>query len=83
MNATAASLGRVRPMETDVTLYIGLAPYHAKFRFSDAAVWQGVRSQIVDAMNLGRGTIEIDRKGDKVVYVYSPFLPVSWVEKGV
>ena len=46
-------------------------------------MWEGVRSQIIDAMNAGRGTIEIDRKGDKVVYVYSPFLPVSWVETGV
>ena len=70
-------------MATDVTLYIGTAPNYAKFRFTDAAEWEGVRSQIIDAMNMGRGTIEIDRKGDKVVYVYSPFLPVSWVETGV
>ena len=69
-------------MATDITLYIGLAPYHAKYRFTDAAVWDGVRSQILDAMNLGRGTIEIDRKRDTVVHVYSPFLPVSWVETG-
>ena len=45
-------------------------------------VWEGVRSQIINAMNIGNGTIEINRKGDKVVYVYSPFLPVSWVETG-
>lgn len=70
-------------MATDVTLYIGLAPYNAKFRFTDAPKWEGVRSQIITAMNMGRGTIEIDRKGDKVVYVYSPFLPVNWVESGV
>ena len=70
-------------MATDVTLYIGTAPNYAKFRFTEAPVWEGVRSQIIDAMNTGRGTIEIDRKGDKVVYVYSPFLPVSWVESGV
>ena len=69
-------------MATDVTLYIGTAPSYAKFRFTDAPVWDGVRSQIIDAMNTGTGTIEIDRKGDKVVYVYSPFLPVSWVESG-
>ena len=70
-------------MATDVTLYIGTAPNYAKFRFTDAAVWEGVRSQIINAMNMGKGTIEIDRKGDKVVYVYSPFLPVSWVETGI
>ena len=70
-------------MATDVTLYIGTVPNYAKFRFTDDRVWEGVRSQIIDAMDMGRGTIEIDRKGDKVVYVYSPFLPVSWVETGV
>lgn len=70
-------------MATDVTLYVGTAPYNAKFRFTDASVWERVRSQIVDAMNSGKGTIEIDRKGSKVVYVYSPFLLVSWVEAGV
>ena len=46
-------------------------------------MWEGVRSQIINAMNAGKGTIEIERKGDTVVYVYSPFLPVSWVETGV
>ena len=70
-------------MATDVTLYIGSVPNYTKFRFTDAGVWDGVRSQIIDAMNVGKGTIEIDRKGDKVVHVYSPFLPVSWVETGV
>ena len=69
-------------MATDVTLYIGTAPNYAKFRFTDASVWLGVRSQVINAMNMGNGTIEIDRKGDRVVYVYSPFLPVSWVETG-
>lgn len=69
-------------MATDVTLYIGLAPYNAKHRFSDAEVWEGVRAQIIAAMDAGRGTIEIDRKGDRVVYVYSPYLPVNWVESG-
>ena len=70
-------------MATHVTLYIGTVPNYAKFRFTDAGEWDGVRSQIIDAMNMGKGTIAIDRKGDKVVYVYSPFLPVSWVESGV
>ena len=69
-------------MATDVSLYIGTPPNYAKFRFTDARVWEGVRSQIIKAMNTGNGTIEIDRKGHKVVYVYSPFLPVSWVETG-
>ena len=76
-------VGRVRGMTTDVTLFIGTAPNYAKFRFTDDLAWDGVRSQIIDAMNAGKGTIEIDRKGDKVVYVYSPFLPVSWLEAGV
>ncbi|MDY0910891.1 hypothetical protein [Microbacterium sp. CFBP9034] len=67
---------------TDVTLYIGTMPYPAKFRFADASVWHNVRSQILAAMDAGKGTIEIDRKGDKVVYVYSPFLQVNWVEAG-
>ena len=69
-------------MTTDVTLYIGTAPNHAKFQFTDHDVWIGVRSQIINASQLGNGTIEIDNKGGKVVYVYSPFLPVSWVEAG-
>ncbi|MGN8551420.1 UNVERIFIED_CONTAM: hypothetical protein OHV15_02405 [Microbacterium sp. SLM126] len=67
-------------MATNVTLYIGLAPYQAKFRFTDAETWSRVRAQIIGAMNAGKGTIEIDRKGDKAVYVYSPFLPVNWIE---
>ena len=68
-------------MTTDVTLYVGsVPPTYAKFRFKDAAEWEAVRSQIIAAMNAGRGTIEIQRKTDKVVYVYSPFLAVSWVE---
>ncbi|GAA1800577.1 hypothetical protein [Agromyces neolithicus] len=70
-------------MAKNVTLYIGnTAPNYAKFRFTDSREWEGVRSQIITAMNEGRGTIEINRKGNKVVYVYSPFLPVSWVETG-
>jgi len=67
-------------MTKDVTLYIGLAPYHAKYRFTDPAVWTSLRSQIITAMKAGNGLIEIDHKGDRVVYVYSPFLPVNWVE---
>jgi hypothetical protein len=71
-------------MATDVTLYIGsAAANYAKFRFTDPAVWEGVRSQILSAMDAGKGTIEIARKRDKVVYVYTPFLPVSWVEAGI
>jgi len=69
-------------MAVDVTLYIGTAPNYAKYRFTDAIVWEGVRLQIINAMNAGKGTIEIDHKGNKVVYVYSPFLPVSWTEAG-
>ena len=67
-------------MTKDVTLYIGVAPYHAKYRFTDPAVWTSVRSQIITAMTAGNGLIEIDHKGDRVVYVYTPFLPVNWVE---
>ena len=67
-------------MTTDVTLYIGPVTAYKKFRFTDADVWEGVRSQIIDAMNAGKGTIEISRKGDKLVYVYSPYLMVSWIE---
>ena len=69
-------------MASNITLYIGAPPYHAKFRFTDAGVWEGVRSQIVAAMAAGTGLIEIDHKGDRVVHVYSPFLPVSWTESG-
>ncbi|GAA2993624.1 hypothetical protein JOD63_001628 [Microbacterium terrae] len=69
-------------MATDVTLYIGMQPLIAKYRFADAIAWERVRVQIVTAMNAGRGLIELDHKGDKVVYVYSPYLPVSWVESG-
>lgn len=71
-------------MATDVTLYIGsAAPNYAKFRFTDGPTWEGVRSQIITAMDAGKGTIEIDRKRDTVVYVYSPHLPVSWVDSSV
>ena len=70
-------------MATDVTLHVGTPPYFVKYRFKDAHAWEGVRSQIVDAMNAGRGTIEIDHKGEKVVYVYSPFIQVSWIEHAV
>ncbi len=70
-------------MAIDVTLYFGTTPSHTKFHFTDPHVWEWVRAQIIKAMNQGHGTIEIDRKGDKVVYVYSPHLPVSWVEKAV
>lgn len=69
-------------MATDVTLYIGPETAYKKFRFTDADVWQGVHSQIIRAMNAGKGTIEIDRKRDKLVYVYSPYLMVSWIEAG-
>ena len=79
-----SGVDRVRHMATDVTLYVGSTPpNYAKFRFRDAHEWEGVRAQIINAMKMGKGTIEIDRKGDKVVYVYSPFLAVSWVETGV
>jgi hypothetical protein len=43
--------------------------------------WETVRSQIVAAMEAGRGLIEIPWKGDTVVFVYSPYLMVTWVEK--
>jgi hypothetical protein len=69
-------------MTTDVSLYIGPETVYKKFRFTDAKAWEAVRSQIVTAMDAGKGTIEIAWKGDKIVYVYSPYLMVTWVEKG-
>lgn len=69
-------------MASDVTLYIGPETAYKKFRFADASVWEAVRSQIVSAMDAGKGTIEIPWKGDTVVFVYSPYLMVTWVEKG-
>jgi hypothetical protein len=68
-------------MATDVTLYIGPATAYKKFRFADRNAWEAVRSQILSAMNAGKGTIEIAWKGDTIVYVYSPYLMVTWVEK--
>ncbi len=68
-------------MAADVTLYIGPETAYKKFRFADANAWETVRSQIVAAMNAGRGLIEIAWKGDTIVYVYSPYLMVTWVEK--
>jgi hypothetical protein len=68
-------------MATDVTLYIGPATAYKKFRFVDMSAWEVVRSQIISAMNAGKGTIEIAWKGDTIVYVYSPYLMVTWVEK--
>lgn len=67
-------------MATNVTLYVGISPYQAKYHFTDAHVWEGVRSQILRAMTAAQGMIEIERKNDKIIYVYSPFLPVSWVD---
>ena len=77
----ARDLDRIRPMATDVTLYIGPETAYKKFRFTDRDAWEAVRSQIVSAMNAGKGTIEIAWKGDTIVYVYSPYLMVTWVQK--
>ncbi|KRA23830.1 hypothetical protein ASD65_04885 [Microbacterium sp. Root61] len=70
-------------MATNVTLYVGTAPYHAKYHFDEAHTWESVRSQILRAMTAGQGTIEIERKNDKIIYVYGPFLPVHWVDASV
>ena len=70
-------------MASDVTLYIGPATAYKKFRFTETDAWEAVRSQILAAMNAGKGTIEIPWKGDTVVYVYSPYLMVTWVEKTI
>ena len=43
----------------DVTLYIGPATAYKKFRFTDRSSWEALRSQILSAMNAGKGTIEI------------------------
>jgi len=67
-------------MATDVTLYIGPATACKEFRFTDADMWEEVHSQIIRAMNAGKGTIEIERKRDELVYVYSPYLMVTWIE---
>ncbi len=68
-------------MATNVTLYIGPETAYRKYRFTDVDVWEAVRSQIISAMNEGKGTIEVAWKGDTIVYVYSPYLMVTWVEK--
>lgn len=68
-------------MATNVTLYIGPATAYRKYRFTDGDVWESVRSQIISAMDAGKGRIEIAWKGDTIVYVYSPYLMVTWVEK--
>lgn len=67
-------------MDTNVALFVGTAPMHTKFHFTDYREWQTVRAQIITAMHAGKGLIEIQRTGDKVVYVYSPMLAVSWIE---
>jgi|GEM_PF-5849617 len=68
-------------MATDVTLYLGPETAYRKFRFTEASVWESVHAQIIAAMNAGKGTIAIPWKGDSVVYVYSPYLMVTWTEK--
>lgn len=68
-------------MATDVTLYIGPETAYKKYRFTDPGAWEAVRSQIINAMNAGRGTIEIPWKGDTIVYVYSAYLMITWIEK--
>ncbi|MFC8679958.1 hypothetical protein ACFT30_00445 [Microbacterium ureisolvens] len=70
-------------MASDVTLYIGPETAYRKFRFASASEWEPVHSQIMAAMDAGKGLIEIPWKGDNVVFVYSPYLMVSWVEKPV
>ncbi|SFR93227.1 hypothetical protein SAMN04487846_0769 [Microbacterium sp. cf046] len=70
-------------MATEVTLYIGPETAYRKFRFTEASAWDAVRSQILTAMDAGKGTIEIAWKGDTIVYVYSPYLMVTWVDKTV
>ncbi|MDR7187326.1 hypothetical protein J2Y46_000142 [Microbacterium sp. BE35] len=77
----ARDVDKVRCMASDVTLYIGPETAYRKFRFTDVSEWETVRSQIVAAMEAGRGLIEIPWKGDTVVFVYSPYLMVTWVEK--
>ncbi|MFK4834351.1 hypothetical protein ACI3KY_01325 [Microbacterium sp. ZW T2_14] len=68
-------------MGSDVTLYIGPETAYRKFRFTDANEWESIRSQVAAAMDAGKGLIKIPWKGDTVVFVYSPYLMVSWVEK--
>ncbi|MFH8252591.1 hypothetical protein ACH3VR_19650 [Microbacterium sp. B2969] len=68
-------------MASDVTLYIGPQTAYRKFRFAEGAEWAAVRSQIRAAIDAGKGSIEIPWKGDTVVYVYSPHLMLSRVEK--
>jgi len=69
-------------MAQNVTLYIGPATAYRKFRFTEVGAWEAVRTQIIAAMNAGKGTIEIAWKGETTVYVYSPYLMVTWTESG-
>lgn len=69
-------------MATDITLYIGPDPHAEARRFTDPHKWEAVKSQIVNALNMGKGTIEIPvAENEKVVYVYSPTLHIAWVDR--
>lgn len=70
----------VRDMDTNVSLSIGTGPMHAKYHFTDRTEWGAVRTQILAAVEAGKGLIEIVRTSDTVVYVYGPHLAVSWIE---
>lgn len=65
----------------DVYLYIGSD--ETQFVFARGSKkWEEVRDQITTAVSAGRGLISIPRSiGGRAVYVYSPALPIRWVEE--
>ena len=69
-------------MATDVTLYVGPVTAYKKFRFTDADV--SGRCPFADPRRdeAGQGHDRDRPQGDKLVYVYCPYLMVSWIEAG-
>lgn len=68
-------------MATDVALFIGPEALEEGFRFTDRDEWEEVRSQIIFAMNAGKGTITIPRgNGAHHVYVFTQSLQINWID---
>lgn len=68
-------------MANDLYLHIGHDDTKVPFQ-RESKEWQEVRDQIMFAMQAGKGLITVPRSGQgRRVFVYSPSLPIHWVEE--
>ena len=64
---------------TKIELFVG-APNPVRHTFDDPHKWEGVKSQILNVMNMGKGTFSVPLDdGAATTYVYSPTLHIAWV----